>query len=204
MSRDKLIEVYKYKYDTFLCPLAKKLEDQIRETVIYSRIDRICARAKSPESFIKKSEKLHNGEIKYPDPLNQIQDQIGARIVTHYLCDVEPLCEIVNSYFAPIEEKLIVPDSEKEFDYEGMHYILFLPKDLITPELPKEHCPTFFELQIRTLFQHAWSEADHNLAYKPIEELSKDQKRRVAFTAAQAWGADYFFNFLFGELVDSS
>jgi len=203
MSNDELIKTYKYRYDTVLCPLATKLEDHIRDIVIYSRIDRICARAKSPGSFIEKAEKLENGKKKYHDPLNQIHDQIGARIVAHYLCDVEPLCEIVNSYFAPIEEKLIFPDSEKEFDYEGMHYILFLPKDLITPELPKEHCPTFFELQIKTLFQHAWAEADHNLAYKPIEELSKDQKRRVAFAAAQAWGADHFFNLLFGELLDS-
>jgi putative GTP pyrophosphokinase len=59
----------------------------------------------------------------------------------------------------------------------------------------------FFELQLKTLFQHAWSEADHDLGYKPSAELSLDQKRRLAFTAAQAWGADLIFDELYREIA---
>jgi ppGpp synthetase/RelA/SpoT-type nucleotidyltranferase len=97
----------------------------------------------------------------------------------------------------------MVPESPSEFGYEGKHYVLFLPKDLLTPELPREDCPTFFELQIKTLFQHAWAQADHDLAYKPPEELTRDQKRKIAFTAAQAWGADLVFDELASELAKS-
>jgi ppGpp synthetase/RelA/SpoT-type nucleotidyltranferase len=67
-----------------------------------------------------------------------------------------------------------------------------------------EECPTFFELQIKTLFQHAWGEADHDLIYKPSGALTSDQRRRVAFTAAQAWGADRIFEELAQELKVSS
>jgi len=57
-----------------------------------------------------------------------------------------------------------------------------------------------FELQIKTLFQHAWAESEHDLAYKPVEDLPKDQRRRVAFVAAQAWGADHILHELVEEL----
>lgn len=52
------------------------------------RIDRIQARAKAPESFQKKALKEENGSRKYQDPFSQIQDMIGARIITFYNSDV--------------------------------------------------------------------------------------------------------------------
>ena len=55
--------------------------------------------------------------------------------------------------------------------------------------------PKFFELQIKTLFQHAWSEAEHDLGYKEDKHLNLDQKRRLAFTSAQAWGGPLFEDF---------
>ena len=70
----------------------------------------------------------------------------------------------------------------------------FVPEDLIDDKLAREESVEFFEQQIKTLFQHAWSEAEHDLGYKPSGELTTDQKRRLAFTATQAWGADQIFD----------
>jgi len=55
---------------------------------------------------------------------------------------------------------------------------------------------------VKTLFQHAWSEAEHDLGYKPSGKLTSDQKRRLAFTAAQASGADLIFDEMFQELKE--
>jgi putative GTP pyrophosphokinase len=64
----------------------------------------------------------------------------------------------------------------------------------------KEQVPRFFELQLKTLFQTAWSEAEHDLGYKPgLKPLGRDEKRRLAYTAAQAWGAGRMFEELFQE-----
>jgi putative GTP pyrophosphokinase len=203
---DQLATTYAHRYATVLKPLAPRLEAHIRELLDASprgllRVDRVTARAKTPSSFLQKASALHNGQPKYTDPLNQIQDQIGARIVAFYLGDVEPLARLVQDYIPPIEEHDIIPESPNEFGYEGKHFVLFLPKDIVTPEIPRALCPIFFELQIKTLFQHAWAQADHDLCYKPQQSLSRDQKRKVAFTAAQAWGADLIFEQLFRELL---
>jgi putative GTP pyrophosphokinase len=60
--------------------------------------------------------------------------------------------------------------------------------DVINQSFDKALVPQFFELQVETLFQRAWSE--HDLGYKPgATPLTSEAKRRLAFTSAQAWGA---------------
>jgi ppGpp synthetase/RelA/SpoT-type nucleotidyltranferase len=202
MTNDELQQFYLTRYSQALRPLAQRLEDHLRGLFATKpHIDRISARAKSPERFLQKASKLENGSPRYRDPINQIQDQIGARIVAFYTSDRDALAALVKDYFAPIEEKQIIPETPDRFGYEGKHFVLFLPGDIVTREIPPEHVPTFFELQIRTLFQHAWGEANHDLAYKPFLELTPDQQRKVAFTAAQAWGADLIFQELATELL---
>jgi len=203
MSTDELEEQYLLRYHTALTEVAKKLEAHIKEQLRgVPRIDRISARAKSPERFLTKARKRDGDKPKYTEPLCQIQDQIGARIITFYMSDIEPVSQKIKDYFAPIEERRVVPDSVNEFGYEGRHFILLIPRDLLTPSL-EEYCPDFFELQIKTLFEHSWAEANHDLAYKPQSELSAEQRRKIAFTAAQAWGADKIFDELGRELLQT-
>jgi ppGpp synthetase/RelA/SpoT-type nucleotidyltranferase len=162
------------------------------------RIDRITARAKDPESFLKKARASVDGKAKYTEPLSQIQDQLGARIITFYRADVDRLDTIIKSFFNTIEFCDRVPESEWEFGYFGRHYVLILPSDVKNDSIDKMLMPEFFELQIKTLFQHAWSEADHDLGYKPgAVPLSPEEKRKLAYTSAQAWGADHMFDELF-------
>ena len=189
---------YKKKYEDYLQPLAEKLEGLLKEYFREEqRIDRVVSRAKSVDSFTKKAAREVDGKQAYSDPLNQIQDQVGARIVTYYLDDVPKVTQVVLRYFRPVEEKVVVPDSECEFGYFGKHFVLFIPNELLVVSPSKITSPRFFELQIKTLFQHAWGEANHDLGYKPSCEWSSDDKRRIAFTSAQAWGADTIFNELF-------
>jgi putative GTP pyrophosphokinase len=201
MKSPTLEERYRLRFDNVLIPLSKRLDAYIRDlTKDRPRIDRVSVRAKAVDRFLDKAQKQENGAPKYSDPMNQIQDQVGARIVTFYLSDVEQISKMVEDYFSPIEIQRVVPDSPKEFGYEGRHYILFIPTDVKDPKV-EDDGPSFFELQIKTLFQHAWGEADHDLIYKAAGPLTTDHRRRVAFTAAQAWGADRIFNELADELV---
>jgi len=182
--------------------LAERLATYLQtSTKGIARIDRISARAKSVERFMGKAAKMRDdGRPKYSDPLRQIQDLVGARIVVFYLSDVVAVSAAIEKYFRAIETQAIVPDTETEFGYFGKHYILIVPTDVYDEKLTVGTGPRFFELQIKTLFQHAWSEAEHDLGYKPAAPLTAEQKRRIAFTSAQAWGADRMFDELHREL----
>jgi putative GTP pyrophosphokinase len=198
---ESLEAAYRQRRETVLVKLAVNLEQHLNDCLREEkRMDRISARAKDVGRFLKKASILVNGVPKYSEPIEQIQDQIGARIVVFYKSDVDRIDALIKRYFTAIEYRKVVPDSESEFGYFGHHLILKVPSDIVDDEMPKENTPEFFELQIKTLFQHAWSEANHDLAYKPGEiDLSSEQKRLVAFTAAQAWGADHMFDKLFQD-----
>ncbi len=190
---------YRARYDAVLKPIAEALQSHMVDlTQGEPRIDRISSRAKDILSFLKKAETRLDDGFKYAEPLEQIQDQIGVRIITFYRTDVERLDAIIKRYFRPIEFRDRFPDSEWEFGYFGRHYVLMLPTEVVPEQVDRALVPDFFELQIKTLFQHAWSEADHDLGYKPgSKPLNADEKRKLAYTSAQAWGADHMFDELF-------
>jgi putative GTP pyrophosphokinase len=202
LQTDIIETEYKRRRELTLLPLSKKLQALLSDLLSsYPRVDSVRSRAKRIDRFLEKAQKVtDDGGPKYTNPLNQIQDQLAARVVVFYLADVEEICVIVKKYFRSIEERTIVPDSPSEFGYEGKHFILFVPDDLVDTSWTRSDYPTFFELQVKTLFQHAWAEADHDLDYKSTSGLSVDQRRQVAFTAAQAWGADRVFEELASEL----
>lgn len=190
-----LLAEYERRHKDALVPMAKSLEALIADHLAgISRIDRICARAKDPKRFVTKAEKKNDdGSTKYDSPLTQIQDQIGARVIVYFLSDVQPICDTILKYMTHIEQLVKEPDSDSAFGYFGRHLVLSVPDDVIPKDFERHQVPSFFELQVRTLFQHAWSEAEHDIGYKPISELTTDQERRLAFTSAQAWGADQIF-----------
>ena len=203
MSEATLRRLYEARRNIVLVQLAERIHGLLATYLEGApRIDRISARAKGVDRFMAKAAKLSKGTPKYSDPINQIQDQVGARVVTFYLSDVDRVKQVIDAYFRPIEERRIVPDSVSEFGYEGHHYVLFVPNDVIDDDWERGDYPDFFELQIKTLFQHAWAEAGHDVGYKEFVPLIDDQKRKLAFTAAQSWGADMIFNDLFRDVND--
>lgn len=200
---DALLAEYSARYAAVLEPIAKELNALIVDHLgDASHIDRVSVRAKSVERFIAKANKRDkNGTPLYRQPLYQIQDQIGARIIVFYKRDVDVIREKMMEFFTHIEMRKLVPESEWEFGYFGLHFVLALPTEAIPPEIQVDEAPSFFELQIKTMFEHAWSEANHDLGYKPDVELTSDQKRLLAYASAQAWGADRAFDELASEAV---
>lgn len=202
MSTDYAIfDEYSARY-SILVQTAEKLQLYLKQLVSeLQRVDSVVARAKDPSRYLVKATKPDDtGKPKYTDPKYEIQDQIGARINVLYLFDVEIVRRHLINFMNHIEEAPKSPISHEAFGYVGHHFIFQLPDDVIADE-HKEEIPEFFELQIKTLFQHAWSETHHDLGYKSKRDLTSDERRHIAFTAAQAWGADKIFEDLAESLV---
>lgn len=174
-----------------LIKIASKLEEQL---LTYfegiAHIDRVICRVKNVDSFMAKTEKLDDfKKLKYTVPLKEIQDMIGARIVVYYKTDIPAAKDIVNRYFKRVEQKFLKPEDVTKFGYEGFHMVCSIPTTVYPP--PEVNLfADFFEVQIKTLYQHAWSQSNHGLGYKPGQTLTHDDERMLAFIAAQSWGAD--------------
>ena len=165
-----------------------------------TNIDRIVTRVKNRDSFVEKADKIINNKPKYNKPFQEIQDIIGARIVVFYTSDISPISQKIERAFNLVEKHLLIPEEENEFGYEGLHYVMFLPPHIFGEYRDIPNIPTFFELQVKTLYQHAWAQAEHDLGYKPGMQLDRETKRKLAFVAAQSWGADEILDALHKQI----
>ena len=190
---------YKHHLRTFIEPLAVRIHGEVRQALAAYPTERISYRVKTADSFLEKSKKRDDetGDMRYPTPLRDITDIIGLRVVVRFLSQVPEVEALIRHEFRTAEIETKEPDVTSAFGYFGTHLLLLVPNDLFPDDYPRERLPDKFELQVKTVFQHAWAEAEHDITYKTSNSWSNDQKRRIAFTAAQAWGADQIFDELY-------
>lgn len=185
-----------------LALLAQKLAEQTSEALRGVRhVDRISFRVKTSESFAEKAAKPADDTLppdewtpKYNDPWTEIEDQVAGRVLTFFRDDLQVVGQALVERFGAVERVVKEPKGPKESDYESEHYVFTIAEHHkpegwgVDPDMP-----TTFELQVRTLFMHAWAEPQHDLGYKS-DGLQDDMKRELAWIAASSWGADRTLN----------
>lgn len=172
--------------------LKAALQQETTESLSHiPHIDRIAFRVKSPDSFLNKALDVKT-DPPYADPLVEIEDQVAGRVLTFFLQDLDPVKEQLQRTFNAVEIRHHRPKKDEEFGYESHHFIFVIPPHFKPPDWDGLHrMPTTFEMQVRTLFMHAWSEPQHELAYKGAADLPSDMRRELSWIAASAWGADH-------------
>jgi GTP pyrophosphokinase len=185
-----LAEVYAARVD-LLQHVAERLEaDLLEHFREVPHIDRISTRVKGIDSFVEKAT-VRKIDPPYSDPLTEIEDQIAGRILVLFTSDLEPTVKRVAELVNPVEQDHKRPTRYNEFDYESVHGIYAVPPQFLPASWnDQDDMPTTFELQIRTLFQHAYAEPQHDLGYKPDVPLGDEERRELAWIAASAWGGD--------------
>lgn len=98
--------------------------------------------------------------------MDDMYDLLGLRVICFFADEVDKVGHCVEERFTVDRahsydrRALIQADS---FGYLSLHYICTLPPDLPCPEALRGKR---FEIQIRTLLQHAWAATEHDLGYK--------------------------------------
>jgi GTP pyrophosphokinase len=153
-------------------------------------VDRVAFRVKSVASFVAKALDPAN-DPPFSQPLLEVEDQIAGRVIVFFLRDMTTVQERLGRTFSTVERSRRQPARDEEFGYESDHMICIIPPHL-KPVGWAEHAsmPNTFELQIRTIFMHAYAEPQHDVAYKSSGELPRTVRRELAWIAASAWGAD--------------
>ncbi|MDU0478028.1 hypothetical protein QVA66_02100 [Staphylococcus chromogenes] len=144
--------------------------------------DRVVARIKTWRSLRAKALKKDAlGNFVYTDPWNEIKDVLGLRITTFYSADIPVVLELLGKSFTVRKsvDKAAETRISGGFGYGSHHLILEVRDD---DEDLSAYAGFMFEVQVRTVLQHAWAEFEHDIRYKGADKL--DPRVDRAFTLA--------------------
>jgi mutator protein MutT len=199
----KQVEAYRVEFPHYQT-YAKALERVLKNACALSIPEAVVqARPKSVSSF---AEKCVRKLAKYPDPVRQLTDLCGGRVIAQTLEQVEAVKLFVERNFEILERDdkgLLL--SEDKFGYRDMHYLVrLLPERAarigFTPEEITAIGERIAELQVRSVVQHAWADILHDRMYKTPLRLSTESKRTGSLLAAIMEDGDRSFNRLAIEI----
>jgi predicted RNase H-like nuclease/ppGpp synthetase/RelA/SpoT-type nucleotidyltranferase len=158
----------------------------------------VSGRAKSVASFAAKAARTEEGRLTFTDPLRQITDQIGVRVITYVLSDVQAVVDLLGDQVVVHDDRDMGREtaSEGRFGYASRHLLVGL-------DAARENQPGYellqgrqAQVQIRTVLQHAWAEFEHDIRYKGTipDEHVPDFDRRFTLAAGLLELADREFS----------
>lgn len=140
----------------------------------------VSHRVKSVESltekFIRKGYKTLEG----------MTDILGVRVIAYVESDVELIKKVLQGTFMVHPNQSVDKSEELAVDqvgYRSVHYICDLGEARTSLPEFKQFRSTKFEVQIRTVLQHAWAEIEHDRSYKFSGDLPPDLRRRLSLLA---------------------
>lgn len=172
-----------------------------KETVVMSQIRSLLAEAgitvATIESRVKAEEslagKLELKGYKYAS-LADITDILGVRVITFYIDDVDKVASAVERLFDVDWDNTVDKRKLHEIDsfgYMSLHYICRMPGTGYR-----------FEIQIRTVLQHAWANLNHDTGYKSGVEVPREYLRNLNRLAGMLELVDEQFSQIRTEIND--
>ncbi|MGZ4483579.1 MAG: DUF429 domain-containing protein [Nocardioidaceae bacterium] len=158
----------------------------------------VTGRAKSVTSFAAKAARTVDGRPSFADPLREITDQIGLRVITYVHSDVQAVADLLDDQVVVHDDRDMGREtaSEGRFGYASRHLLVGL-------DAARANQPGYellrgrqAQVQIRTVLQHAWAEFEHDIRYKGTipDEHVPDFDRRFTLAAGLLELADREFS----------
>ncbi len=158
----------------------------------------VTGRTKTVASFAEKARRLRDGVPMYADPLREITDTIGIRVITYVHSDVSAVADLLRDQVVIHDDRDLGQETAQEgrFGYASRHLLIGL-------DAAREGHPAYEQMrgrsasvQVRTVLQHAWAEFEHDIRYKGSipEEHARDFDRRFTLAAGLLELADQEFS----------
>lgn len=178
-----------------LTPMGVKIEQLIREIMVAAGVETLAVthRVKGLDSAVKKITESNGKYRSFTD----LHDMLGARVITYLASDVERAVAALRSEFQVDEtrssDKQAMMDPDR-FGYVSYHLVVKLSSKRSTLPEWAPYQDIYFEIQVRSILQHAWASIEHDRGYKPASGLPADQKRAFARIAGLLEIADQEFD----------
>ena len=140
-------------------------------------VSQVQRRTKKVDSFV---EKLERKNYKYRDPLAEVTDLTGLRIVLHSRDDCPRVADLIEDEFVVDPENSQpwgAPVEPDRFGYRRDHYVVSLKPQFTESIRWKRFAGLKAEVQVRSLILHAWAELDRRLRYKHTDVPAELQRR---------------------------
>jgi ppGpp synthetase/RelA/SpoT-type nucleotidyltranferase len=166
-----------------------------RADIKYSSVE---ARSKEPDSFGDKAatpSENDRSKPKYADPLRDITDLAGVRIIVFIPASVTAVDKILSTEFEVVErsDKSETLRQDNRFGYASVHYLIRLSPARKSLAEYAEFSALIAEVQVRTVLQHSWAAMSHEIEYKSSAVVPADILRRFRSLAAVLEVADREF-----------
>jgi ppGpp synthetase/RelA/SpoT-type nucleotidyltranferase len=164
----------------------------------------IESRAKDVESFGRKAA-LPSVEdprrLQFSQPLTQITDLAGVRVVTYFLEDVANVHASILDEFEVIDMSHELSDLGRieTFGYESMTYIVRMRPERCRLREYDRFDGLIGEVQVRTILQHTWAEIERGLWHRSAHQIPPAVRRRANAIAGTLEIADRELQRLHGE-----
>ena len=183
------------EYDRMGEIVYEKLKDALHDEHIHPMqvTYRIKTRSSVENKLIRKPEKYQK--------LTNMTDIAGFRVICYFSDQVDQVARLLEENFVvdkvnSVDKRNALPTTS--FGYSSLHYICTLPHN---GEYPEKLCVLPFEVQIRSVLQHAWAEIEHDLGYKSAFGVPRDIRREFSRLAGLLEIADDLFVGIKNELV---
>ncbi|ANW25806.1 hypothetical protein BA953_16550 [Vibrio coralliilyticus] len=179
MNEKLVVESYRAIRPSYVL-LTEKIQSLLTELLNLReiRFHLIDGRAKTVDSF---QEKIRRPSKSYSDPLTELTDLSGVRVIAYYHDDIEKIADVLSSEFQVVEEvshQASEYDPE-EFGYISLHYIVKISQDRAELAEWNAYKDLLAEVQIRTVLQHSWASISHALQYKNEADVPKSLRRKL-------------------------
>jgi putative GTP pyrophosphokinase len=118
-----------------------------------------------------------------PRAVESFTDMLGLRVITYFRDEVDRVAKVIEREFAIDEENSIdkraVLDPDR-FGYLSLHYVAQLSQSRAALGEYQQYAGIKFEIQIRSILQHAWAVIEHDLGYKSEAAVPGSVRRRFS------------------------